>query len=90
MRGISKPNGILLFPITFDEDAFSVNNHLHRFWYRLLIYELVLALLMLYEMKTPFPVNKLSKSLLVYVVDVSAVSAMADVISNDDAVPVNN
>ena len=46
---------------------------------------LSLLLLMLDEMKTPFPVNKLSKSLLVYVVDVSAVSAMADVISNDDA-----
>ena len=51
---------------------------------------LSLLLLMLYDMKTPFPVNKLSKSLLVFVVDVSAVSAMADVISNDDAFFVNN
>ena len=45
---------------------------------------------MLYEMNTPVIVIKLSKSLLVYVVDVSAFSAIADVISNDDADLVNN
>ena len=73
-----------MFPVTVDEDAISVNNHLHRFWYMLLIYELVLAFAYVIWDEDPFPVNKLSNSLLVYVVDVSAVSAMADVISNDD------
>ena len=37
-----------------------------------------------------FPVNKLSTSLLVYVVDLSALPAIADVISDEDDFPVNN
>ena len=56
----------------------------------LLIYQLVPAIADVISDEDAFPVNKFSKSLLVFVVDVSAFSAIAAVISNDDALRVNN
>ena len=56
----------------------------------LLIYQLVPAIADVISDEDAFPVNKFSKSLLVFVVDVSAFSAIAAVISNDDAFRVNN
>ena len=56
----------------------------------LLIYQISPAIVDVISDEDAFLVNKLSKPLLVYTVDVSACSAIADVTSNYDAVPLNN
>ena len=87
--GISEQIGNSVFHQLLMKMPFLLISYLHRFWYMLMINQLVVIVDVISD-EDAFPVHKFSTSLMVNVVDLSAFPDIAEVISDEDDSLVNN